>query len=107
MLTYEDAIGDENLYATWLTIEHEHDNLAAMTTNIIKGGGYTIPPDFDRGLSKMHSVTLAGFIAANWPYETDDSEWLAYCRATYPPTDEPTETDEERNGAMSTFRLGE
>lgn len=105
MLTYNDAIADENLYATWLNEEYFLDDLVVLAAKVIHDGGYTVSIPFQNSLGKIPADLLAEFIAANTPYETDDDEWLAYCRATYPnPDDEPTTTFADDNGAMSSFR---
>jgi hypothetical protein len=104
MLTFDDARGDPNLYAAWLTRSADPPELADRARGILRDGGYNVGEAFAAALAGLPAVDLADFLAGNSPFETDDEAWLNYCRDTYAPVPHPSESTAERNGPRSSWR---
>ena len=104
MLDYEDARLERDLYATWLTRTWPTRDLANRVAGLLRDGGYAVSDGFNSGLDRMVAADLADFLAANWPFETDDALWLDHCRRRYPISPHPSETSAQRNGGRATWR---
>lgn len=121
MLAYEDAIIEEGLYAPYLIKTKSFTELATIAAEVLRDVGLKAVEVLERELPIMSGFALASFIAANTSFSTDDEGWLEHCReicseaddscvqiggpSEEEPEEHPSETDEERNGAMSSWRI--
>ncbi len=103
MVSYEDACGDEDLYAVWLTRRFTAEELGERVAVLLRSGGYAVGGAFAAGLARLHLVALAEFAAANSPFDSDDDRWLAHCARAYPADVAPAETAAELNGNRSSW----
>jgi len=104
MLDCEDASGEASLYVVWLVQRYDSCELAQQACDILRAGGYAVAPTLCAALADLPGVDLADFIAANFPFETDDPLWLDYCAALYPCAGHASLTAEQRNGARVSWR---
>ncbi len=101
MLTYDDAVSDQNLHTVWLTDRWQRWQLAEKVTDALRGIGFAVSRHFADGLEKQQPVDLADAIARNTPFDTDDWEWLEHCAKTYPVSEHGSLTAADRNRGVA------